>query len=239
MLHTAALEALILFSMAACDSETDNGHSDDNDGPTHFGDLLKISGQQVWEHTGINRIKEAYRKFMGEDCDIFIFTIDGKPVGEGEIKNGKLSFEVSALGQENLMEAERLKYLFAEYDEVAIEPPEVEGNIIIFVKSDTEWLNREGLSGSTSSLSLESVFFIYVNGNCRITGKPADKTWNLSYFSRTENPINLSLIKGWNTLSRKEKLLKEGLSEAGPDYVSMGIKNPNDFKWTISKAPSQ
>jgi len=247
ILGTSALAAVIIFSMAACRNDPVVipvvNVPVDNNGPTHYTGALKIS-DQVWvQNKEAKRQKDAwYFKYEG-DGDINIFTgfsyddqgnvtRSRKSAGSGKIEKGILSFEIAELTPEYLVNADVLNSYFKEYNDVTFDPPDVKGTNIIPVTANNERLNREGLFLLNTSVGLESVMFVYVDRNCRITGNPGEIMWDLgsqSYYSNTDNPLDISLKKGWNTLYRMEVFD----NSSGYDNVSMGISNPNDFKWVL------
>jgi hypothetical protein len=238
----AALAAVILFLMVTCDTGVD----DDDNGPAHYDGTLMISNQQVWEQNreATKQSDDWYYKFE-EDKSINVFAVfsyDAEEritstyqlAGSGKIDKGLLSFEAGVLSSENLVNAGTLFPIasFKEYADIKVSPPETMGNIILPVTTTGERLNREGLFLLHSSVGLESIQYIYVDRDCQVTGNPDIITWvqeSLSYISRTESSIDLSLKKGWNTICRMEVFD----SSSGYDNVSMGIKNPNNFKWVI------
>ncbi|MDR2701966.1 MAG: hypothetical protein LBB72_06025 [Spirochaetaceae bacterium] len=246
---TALAAAAIAFLTAACDNTSGNNPNDDTNGPTHYTGTLTISGQQVWlqNKEAKRQNDEWYYKFNGEDTAINIFAVYSldehnnvtasrsawKSAGTGNIEKGILSFQAAGLNEEDLVNTDSLKnYVFKEYVNVTIDPPEVMSNSIVLATSHGVFLNREGLFLMYSSVGLESIQFVYVDRDCRITGNPGDKTWDQgeqSYFSRTEGAIDLSLKKGWNTIFRMEVFDRS----SGYDNVSMGISNPNNFKWVL------
>jgi len=242
ILRATSLATVILFSMTTCALLADND-DDDNKvtyGPTHYTGVLKIDKEQVWlQNKAAKRQNDDwYFKFEG-DNGINIFTgfsydIQGKViqlkklVGSGKIDKGRLSFAIAELTQEDLVNANVLTNLFKEYKNVVIEPSDVQGTNIIPVTSAGERLNREGLFLLNSSVGLESVLFLYVDKDCRITGNPGVITWD-NYFSNTASALDISLQKGWNTIYRMEVFDRS----SGYDNVSMGISNPNNFKWVL------
>jgi hypothetical protein len=237
------MTALILLSMTACGDivGSNNDNVNDNNEPTHYSGSLSISGQQVWvQNRASNRINDlTYLKYTGGDKKIYVFPAylygpDGniirslEPAGSGVIKNGFLSFKADGLPEEKLIKADHLKKLFGEWDNVKIEPLDTMGNIIYPVTTDAELLNREGLTGTHSSISLESILFIYVNKDCRVTGSPGyEKIWD-DHFSYTDSDLYFSLKKGWNTVCRKQTYSGDGYEKE-----TIEIKNPKDFKWVI------
>jgi len=234
------LAAVIIFSMAACNSDKDD---DDTDGPTYYSGAFKIDKEQVWVQNkeAKKQDDEWYNKF-NDDKVInvvtgFSYDTQGKVIqfqkstGSGKIEKGLLSFEAEEPAQDDLVSADILNSFFKEYDGVNFDPSDVKGTNIIPVTSAGERLNREELYLLNSSIGLESILFIYVDNDCRITGNPGNKYWDIApqgYYSLTEQSVDLSLKKGWNTVFRKEVF-----DNVGYDNISMGLGNPNNFKWVL------
>ncbi|MDR2716588.1 MAG: hypothetical protein LBB89_00785 [Treponema sp.] len=231
---TAALAAVIIFSMTTCADTTDEPS---NNGPTHYTGALKISKRQVWEGTNSNKISEVYKKFEGErGINVNVYWPDGsgkfnpiKNLGSGKIEKGLLTCEVPEPEADNLMEWDNFKFEFSAWNELACIPAEAKGNYLRLVTSNDEWLNREKMSGSSDSLWLESIWFVYVDTDCQITGTPSEGIRPGDAFYETPENLNLALKKGWNTVCRKQLLQ----GERGIEFDSMKLKNPNDFKWAI------
>jgi hypothetical protein len=235
MFKVAALVALILFSMAACDTGVED--IENNNGPTHFDGSFKISTQQVWEGTNSNKISEVYKKFEGErGISIKAYWPDGngkfnptKSLGRGEIGKGLLNCEVPEPDAGNLMEWKDFKFEFSAWDNLACIPETTKGTYLRLVTSEDEWLNREKMSGSRDSLWLESIWFIYIDRDCKITGTPSEGIRPGDAFYETVENLDLVFKKGWNTICRKQLLT----GERGIETDSIKLKNPNDFRWAI------
>ena len=243
---TAVPAAAIIFLMAACRDTVDNNNSGNinNNGPTHYTGTLRMGGQVWARNRETNRINDmAYLKYTGGDKAILVFPAfsynpEGKiiqsrePAGSGTIKNGFLNFTIDELAEEKLINSDNLKELFREWDNVQITPSTVKGNIIYPETIDGRRLNREGLTGTRSSINLESILYIYISGDCQITGSPGGGKTGDDHFSFTDSDLNLSLKKGWNTVCRKQTYIADSNNEEyGYEKETIEIKNPNDFKW--------
>jgi hypothetical protein len=241
----AARAAVIVFLMAACRDTVDNGNNGNN-GPTHYTGTLRMGGQVWVQNRETNRINDmTYLKYPGGDMVIqvfpaFSYNSEGKisesweQAGSGTIKNGFLNFTIDELADGMLINSDNLKELFSEWDNVQIEPSTVKGNIIYPETTDGGRLNREGLTGTRSSISLESILYIYISGDCQITGSPGGKKNRDDHFSITDSDLNLSLKKGWNTVCRKQTYTANSdTEEYGYEKETIEIKNPNDFKWVL------
>ncbi|MDR0313034.1 MAG: hypothetical protein LBI14_05505 [Treponema sp.] len=200
---------------------------------TYYGSTLIIADEQVWlrNHT-TNRLSQAYEMFNERDYNItvlseYLFNGYSEEIGFGTIRRGKLSFTVNA--PIDLLEWKDLKVFFNTITEgkgwdVEINNAATKGTFILPVTDVDEYaLIREGLSGTTSSISDESVYFIYVDKDCTITGKSKEDQVILYTFY----PFTLKLKKGWNTIWYKQTYTSYGKS-----FFSMDIKNP-DLKWVL------
>jgi len=238
ILGTFVLAAVIVFSVAAC--ETGN-NDNDTDGTTHYTGAFKIDKEQVWQGTGSNKLSEVYEKFDGDrgiNVNVYLPTGDGKynptkVLGTGKIEKGLLSCDVPEPKTDDLMECDDFKSWFSEWKDVDCAPI-VKGAYLGLVTSDNEWPNREKMSGSDDSLWLESIWYIYVDTDCKITGTPGDGIRPGDAFYETPENLNLTLKKGWNTVCRKQLLQ----GNRGIETDSVKVKNPNDFKWVLRKAPA-
>jgi len=241
ILKTAVLTAVIVWLTTACVLLKDDDDTD-ADGPTLYSGTLKIINQQVWEGTDSNKLSEVYKKFE-EDRDINVnvnvYWPDGngnfnptKKLGSGEIKKGILRCEVPEPEADDLMAWDNFKYLFSAWGNIDC-APQAKGTYLRLVTAENKWLNRETMSGSSDSVWLESIWYIYVDMDCRITGTPSEGLRPGDAFYKTPEKLDLALKKGWNTLCRKQLLR----ADIGIEVDLMKIKNPHDFKWVIRPAP--
>jgi hypothetical protein len=232
-----ALLAIMVFMVSSCGDDT-NGEQTDKQAyyeQTHY-DTLNITGQQVWlRNYSTNRLSQAYEKYNEEDHDIIILgeydeEIGGysEVIGSGSINRGKLSFAVNV--PENLLKWNKLEVFFniiveGEGWDVDIDEDETRGTFIEMLTDDEDeyMLIKEGLSGTSSSISDETVFFIYVDRDCTITGESKEDERVMYTF----NPFTMELRKGWNTI-----WYKQTYTSSGRATFSMDIKNP-DLKWVM------
>jgi hypothetical protein len=244
ILRASALAAVILFSIAACAiiaNDDDNSSSNNNtNGPTYYTGALKITRQQVWEGTNSNKLSEVYKKFEGErGISINVYRPAGegkfnptKKIGSGKIEKGVLSCEVPEPEANDLMVWDDFKFEFSAWGNLDC-VPKAKGTYLRLITSNDEWLNRETMSGSSDSVWLESIWFFYVDRNCRITGTPSEGFRPGDVFYKTPEKLDLALKRGWNTICRKQLLR----ADIGIEADLIKIKNPNNFKWTIRPAP--
>jgi hypothetical protein len=204
---------------------------------THYGDgELTMRNEQVWIRNGsTNRLSQAYEKYdEKKDYDIIVLSeydeetdADNK-IGRGTINGGKLNFDVDE--PVTLLKWDKLKVFFNIIEEgegwnVDIDEADVKGTFIEILTYDAGqyMLIREGLTGTASSISDETVFFLYVSGDCAISGKSKEDE-RIMY---TFNPFTLNLKRGWNTVWYKQTYTSSGRSS-----FFMDIKNPN-LKWVL------
>jgi hypothetical protein len=224
------LLAVTVFGVSGCDNGTNSEQTYYE--KTYYGNnKLIITGGQVWmRNYSANRVSQAYEKF-NESYNItvlseYIFNGYSEEIGSGEINRGKLSFTVDV--PQNLLEWDKLKVFFniiaeGEGWNVKIDKGATKGTFILPVTDDEYALMKEGVSGTTSSISDETVYFVYVNSDCSITGEYREDTRVMYTF----NPFTLKLKKGWNTVWYKQTYTTFGRSS-----FFMGIRNP-DLKWVL------
>jgi hypothetical protein len=203
---------------------------------THY-DTLVIDGEQVWlRNYSSNKISQLYEKCDENNYNIVVFSEYLEEIGSGSINKGIVRFTVTV--PEELLEWDDLKVFFEVIVEgkgwtVTVDEGDEPNGTFIEILTDDEaryQLIREGVSGTTTSLSDEWVFFVYVDRDCTITGE-SKVDEQVMY---TLNPFTLRLKKGWNTVWHKQTYTSFGRST-----FSMDIKNP-DLKWVlISTVPTR
>jgi hypothetical protein len=181
-----SLVTVIIFMITSCGSDT---YSE----PTYYGSgKLIITNKQVWlRNYSANRVSQAYEKYNGKNYGItvlseYIFDGYSEEIGSGTINKGELSFTVDA--PEDLLEWEDLRSFFNIIVEgkgwdVKIDESSTKGTFILPVTDKDQYvLIRENVSGTTSSLSDESVYFLYIDKDCTIIGKSKEDTQILYTF---------------------------------------------------------
>jgi len=246
---TVSLAALIVFLMAACDMGNSNGGNEAKYGPTHFyGPLTFGSGSKIWEYNREwERISDLHKRFTG-DRDLIVFVnifdennerIGEKTVGTGRITRGILSFSVDEPGPELLFGWGAMKARnFFYWEDADVDAPGVRGNEFMFRTTANERLTLEIITGTIESLSQELVRFIYVDRACRITGSVsadgiiAGGGASTDTYFYTENILDVTLEKGWNTLYRRQTFYIDERGD-GRSGITLLIKNPLNFKWVL------
>ena len=217
----------------------------------YLGNTLAVSGQQMWEqnHTA-TKISQTYFLYKeSHDIDVLVISqqsgvlpFDYGYVGMGKIINGELSFSVdNNTIKTNLLDWNNL-CLFFDYwsfwDNSKITPWDTKVNIIQFISyppnqvASDGFLNRQRITGTRSSVSCETVFYMYADKPCSITGKSGSghKEGYYDYF--TEGDLNLSLKEGWNMITHTETYSS---SFNGNAKFSVKLKNPiekpESLKW--------
>jgi hypothetical protein len=229
-----ALTTAIIFLITTCANDDDTS---DNNEITHYTGSFKISNRQVWEGTKSNKISELYKEFEGDrEISVYEYEPEGEgkygpviKIGSGKIENGLLNCDVPVADADDLMEWKDFKFVFSAWTDLACTPDTAKGTYLRLVTSEDEWLNLEKMSGSLDSLWLESIWFIYLDSDCKITGTPSEGIRPGDAFYETDENLDLVLKKGWNTLCRKQLLT----GDRGIETDSIKIKNPPDFKWVI------
>jgi hypothetical protein len=232
---------VLVFMVTACANNNDEQTYYEK---THYGaGTLNMRNEQVWIRNGsTNRLSQAYEKYdEKKDYDIIVLseydeeTDADNTIGSGTINGGKLNFNVDE--PVTLLKWDKLKVFFniiveGEGWDVDIDDADVKGTFIEILTNDEGqyMLIREGLSGTASSISDETVFFLYVEGDCVITAKLKGDERVMYTF----NPFTLKLKRGWNTVWYKQTYTTSGRSS-----FFMDIKNP-DLKWVlVSTVPTK
>ena len=233
-----ASAVMLLFGMAACNLDTSG---ETYHGRTHYGNTLSINGQQVWERNyTVNKISQMYTRFEGND-NIMIITELGELVGFGAIRKGIMDLNIhepefllnwdtpqySGSPPREIPPLNRFFEIMAEgvgWDDVRIDDETTKGTFILPETYDfSRALMREGVAGTNNSISFETVYFIYVDKNCKITSNSR----LIKPFAYTLNAFTLNLVQGWNTIC-----FKQTYTTPGNSTFSMEIKNP-DLKWVL------
>jgi len=194
-----------------------------------------------YEFTGDDRDIEAFSYKAVYDEDGKFVTSELKKIGaSGNIINGLLSFDVEALEDDFLLPDSDtlLKFIFTHWynafwtnnnisvdfsDTITIVPADAKGNSIQFLRAAPDYLNWELISGTADSLSMEYVWFIYMNKPCHITAEE----FTVGVINYTYKALDLRMNEGWNMLG-----IKETYTTSGASSFSREIKKP-DLKWAL------
>jgi len=253
ILHFSIVSAVIIFSMAACAYNTDD---DSLDGPTYFGKTLRIMNQQTWTlNMNAQRLSDVYNRYTGNSVvNAFIpekssdpydldHTIYVDTVGQGQIRNGILNITIRELTDSELLNWEELsEYYFHEWwlidnksKKLTCYPSDVKGNLVTLVlgnnMSSSNLLNRQKYNATSSSFTMETVYYVYVDKDCIINGESGMGTWYGEYFFITD-PLNIRLTEGWNAICKITTY-----NQSGNAMISMSRKNPGDFRWAVYPNP--
>jgi hypothetical protein len=237
MKKTIVLLAIIAVGVSGCGDDTGGEQ-------TYYGSgTLKITGEQVWlRNYSTNKLSQAYEKYYEKQHDVIVLgeydnetSEYSEEIGSGTINGGELNVIVNV--PHHLLEWDKLKVLFniiteGEGWDVSIDEDATNGTFIEILTNDEDeyMLVKEGVSGTTSSISDEWVLFVYVDRDCTITGE-SKVDERVMY---TFNPFTLRLKRGWNTIWHKQTYTTSGRSS-----FFMDIKNP-DLKWVlISTVPTR
>ena len=217
----------------------------------YLGNTLSVNGQQMWEQNHVAvKINQTYRHYEeSHDIDVLVISRQSEVplyeygyVGRGIIINGVLSFTVdSNITKTKLLNWDELCVFFDFWDfweNSKISPSDAKVNIIQFItyppNQDTNdgFLNRQRITGTRSSVSCETIFYLYADKPCKITGKSSSGHKNGYYDYVTGGDLNLSLKEGWNMVTQTETY---GSSFNGNAKFSIKlnnpIENPDSLKW--------
>ena len=228
------LSTLLIFTITACGEEEEIPPS------PYLKDLISVQDAEVWIHNWNNPLiisSEYYRSKGTSTIDGIIRNPGGveECIGSstGELTDGILNISCGELLASELLGWNDWKKYFREWDKVTIDDEETKANVL-WIKhegvSTNPYLNKEKMSGSYDSLWLESIIFLYVEKDCHIEGVHGKRGYkNGDSFYESAADLDLDLRKGWNTLCRKQALVAGN----GSEYLSIELKNPDDFIWVL------
>ena len=183
----------------------------------------------------------SYVPVYDEDGNITDYPLQ-KIASSGNIKDGKISFSVEELEDSSLLPNSDvlLLFIFREWFQnfwtntvqinvdigqtIAVAPLDVKGNSIQYLRTESDLLSWELLTGTSDSLSMEYVWFLYMDKACHVTADEFTIGLGLDY---TFKELDLYFNQGWNMLCKKETYTTSGNSS-----YSFEIKKPN-YKWTL------
>jgi len=230
-----ALIAVIGFSAAAC-SEPDEGGG----GPVHFGDTLELSGD-VYTVEYVDDYIPKYTKFTG---DLKLQAILSEASGEikaGEIKGGKLTYTIGIPTSLSLTAITGLKSTWTQMGFTDIVISEESAKVYYFssiqVTGSNDYNNvykgeeSGSVNGTNFSGTDESVMFIYVDKDVKVTAKGKTETEDDGSTEKL-NDLNISLQKGWNAVHIKESMSGNINTQVGSWTTTISKGNPN-LKWVL------
>ena len=253
-LFPAVVIGLSLLVLNVCTDITE-----ENSENPYKGQTLTVKGQQVWQRNSkATKVSQAYIPYNEEhEIEVFVEALDdtfsGKKevVGSGDIKNDYLTFSTNIIDDDKLLEwkyeieynNETYKFngwnsFFREWPDADISDKNIKGNMLLLdaYSSDDHkgMLDRQKITGTASTITCETVLYIYVTGDCRITGTSNSGYTPGQYYYNTKGNLNLSLKKGLNLICRSETY---GTNFSGSAVISMEVKNPlrnpENYKWVI------
>jgi len=178
------------------------------------GDTLTLTGQvYVLDYSSSNYIA-AYK-----GSDINSFTNDAG--GTGSIKNGKLSFTIGVptLKMEPATKLPSMEdYNWDIYKDIKVTPSDAKGSGLGSFTGEAEGLVKCNLGNitSTSAITTEYVFYVYVDKACTITATGGtDKKSGMTFGN-----LNLKHNKGWNAMNVKVTINSN--NNTGTINISMG-----------------
>lgn len=113
--------------------------------------------------------------------------------------------------------------------------PWVNGNYITLTtvepsKTDFRALDMEIYSGTDFSMSIEQIYFVYVESSCTMSGQAAYGFLQGKYFF-TLDSFSIGLDKGWNALCKKTTFGKSGRAS-----ISVSKRSFDGLKWVLYQA---
>ena len=142
----------------------------------------------------------------------------------------------------NKHETYTLRTFFREWNHVEVNPAVTKGNVALLESKDLVTripdgvLDRQRITGTATTITCETILYLYVTDDCRITGEYNTGFIPGNYYYSTEGGLDLTLKEGWNLVSRTETY---GTNFNGHAKIGMMIRNhisnPESYKWTIEQ----
>ena len=245
---------VIGFSATVCDNGTTT--KDNSSAPAFLGDKLELSGQvylENWNETNTS-VSLSYQKYNG---NLTVYDYYG---GNGEIKNGNLSYSIETpVGEIEIIDLERV---FGEgYDNFKSSTTHVVGaykytnSLRAENTNDGYFLQKRNTthSGSPTSYSgvNEWVNYVYVEEDVTVSGKGKTETRTGSWYTgnsddgiividytdiNTTKNFNFTLRAGWNAIYHKVQYTEKiGASTSTGTYIeTVSLSNPA-LKWVLEE----
>ena len=233
---------ILLFMIAATACDLDAKEEDSvNSSSAYLGSAFNVSDEQVYTRNGkATKISQVYLEYKTSgNYDIIAYTSSSAPSGSGKIENGILNFNISQIEEADLMDWEEFKTVFRQWDNVTYSTAIKCAMFLLYAYDGTNHigiLDRQRITGTSSTITQETLMYIYVDNNCTITGEKSSGYEKKNFYYFTEFDLNLPLKKGWNIVSRTETY---GVNFSGSAHIDMKIINPiekpGNYKWVMEQ----
>jgi hypothetical protein len=239
------LAVVVGLSTTGCPSD-DSGSNED--GPAFLGDRLELSGQVYTEKWNDSYTSLSYQKYTGN------LAINDYYGGNGEIKNGNLSFSI---GTPDYLHTLDLEDKFGwNYDNLTLSNQNVKGTLLFDPNSgssiDYSYPRKTSqtisISGTKFSQTFEGVVYVYVDKDVTVSGKGKEEKYDEYGYDEygyketyTTKNFSLALKAGWNAVYTK---VTGSGSFTGPiddptsvnitSIETMSLGNPS-LKWVLEE----
>jgi len=222
----------IFFFMAGCDDSTEVIEN-------QYQNSINILKEQVYTRNGnAKKISQVYLEYKTTgNYDIFAYTSSSALLGSGKIEDGILNFNISQIEEANLIDWEEFEIVFKQWGNVTCSTAIKCTMFLLYAYDGTNLigiLDRQRIIGTSSTITQETLMYIYVDNNCTIKGRKSSGYEKNNFYYITKNDLDLQLKKGWNLVTRTEKYSTD---ISGYATISMEIKpitNPQDYKWVMN-----
>ena len=208
------------------------------------------TGQQVWtrNHNAV-RVSQSYLPYKERNWDIAVAVPNAAmaggtvEIGSGTIIDGVLNFSVDDRINSFLSAWSTLKPWFSRYwKNVLPSDNGVKGNVVILyafpaVPDGTYgMMDRQRIFGTATSITCETILYIYVNKDCVISGEANTNYIDGQYYYRTDGNLMLVLKRGMNMVCRTETYATnfDGYAKIGMK-VKNPIENPETLRWVLEQ----
>ena len=220
--------ALIVL-ISACEEDkkdTDGGMGGGGSNITVSADTLKLAGKVFTLSQSLIGMPQ-FKEFKGN------VALNSISTGSGAITNGSLNFTIGEPDEYDLTPlSSSLDYYFYGYEDISQDATEVSHFVINSLESESYDYYGPSLMKieyTSTRVSMENVFFIYVDKPVKITA--SGYTESDEGDQMTHLDINIQLTKGWNALSEKYESTMSGSKSS----VSKLNKVSSSYTWLLSE----